>query len=347
MGNPVESLPYASGGPAGHGNIKLRPEDFIVEEILGFEPSGDGEHVFIKIEKRGENTEYLARQLARFAGVSSRYVSYAGLKDRHGATVQWFSIQLPGKTEPDWTDFESDTIRVLDTRRNSRKLRKGAAAGNRFELTIRALDADVALLESRLADIARKGVPNYFGPQRFGHEGQNVEGARQMFADPDPKLNSHTRGLYLSAARSIIFNKTVAGRIAAGNWDKPIKGDVFMFSSSRSFFTTESVTDEIRDRTAASEIHPSGVLWGTRPSTASADALEIELDAVSHFRDLADGLEKAGIETSRRPLRVCPSHMTWSIDTEQNLLCLGFTLPSGAYATTILRECLQTEAVDG
>jgi len=197
VSDPTARLPHALGGPVCHGTIKLTPEDFVVEEILGFEPSGEGEHVFLRIEKRGENTDYVARQLARFAGVSSRNVSYAGLKDRHGRTLQWFSIQLPGQSGPDWSGLDSDTIKVLDVIRNARKLRKGATSGNRFELTVRDLTATNEALEKRLADIARYGTPNYFGPQRFGHDGQNIEQARALFAEPGRRIDPHKRGLYL------------------------------------------------------------------------------------------------------------------------------------------------------
>lgn len=345
MSDPTAALPYALGGPLGKGSIKRVPEDFVVEEVLGFVPSGEGEHVFLRIEKRHENTDYLARQLAKFAKVPVRNVSYAGLKDRHGRTIQWFSVQLPGQAGPDWSGFESDTVRVLEVSRNARKLRKGTARGNCFELTLRELSALPEHLESRLAEIAAHGVPNYFGPQRFGHDGQNLERARDLFADDSRKLDPHKRGLYLSAARSELFNQLLAERVQDRTWNSAIPGDVFMFPDSRSFFTPEAVTDELLQRVAAREIHPSGVLWGVKPSTAAGTALDLEYRVAEQLAEMARGLKAAGLETSRRPLRLCPEAMTWDFP-QPATLTLCFTLPTGAYATAVLRELVHTERFD-
>lgn len=345
MSDPTADLPYALGGPAGTGALKQTPEDFIVEEILGFQPSGEGEHVFLFIEKRGENTDYVARQLARFAGLSSRQVSYVGLKDRQGVTRQWFSLQMPGMAEPDWTSFESDTARILETRRNARKLRKGAASGNRFELTVRDLDAPPAALEQRLAELAEQGVPNYFGPQRFGHEGRNLERARELFANPGRRIDPHQRGLYLSAARSEIFNRILAARVRAGHWNRAIPGDVFMFADSHSFFKPDSIDADILERVNSRAIHPSGVLWGTTPSTATGEALAIETAAVGPLADLRAGLEHLRLETARRPFRLCPEELAWTLPAT-NVLKIRFALPSGAYATTVLRELVRCKGID-
>ena len=345
MSDPTARLPHALCGPVGRGSIKLTPEDFVVEEILGFELSGEGEHVFLRIEKRGENTDYVARQLGRFAGVPIRNVSYAGLKDRHGRTLQWFSIQLPGQSGPDWSGLNSDTIRVLDVIRNARKLRKGAASGNRFELTVRDLTAIPELLETRLADIARQGVPNYFGPQRFGHNGQNIEQAKALFAEPGRRIDPHKRGLYLSAARSEIFNQILGARVSAGQWDQAIAGDVLMFSDSKSFFKPEVLDAEILQRVRDHAIHPSGVLWGRDPSTATDEASQVENRVAAKLSDLAQGLAASGMDTARRPFRLCPVDLTWEFP-EPATLKLFFTLPAGAYATTVLRELVDMEALD-
>ncbi len=345
MHDPTADLPYALGGPAGSGAIKLSPDDFIVEEILGFEPSGDGEHVFLLIEKQGDNTDYVARQLGRFAKVSARNISYAGLKDRHGRTRQWFSIQLPGQTGPDWREMETDSLRVLTITRNARKLRRGAASGNRFQLTLRDLNVQPEVLEARLQAIRQRGVPNYFGPQRFGHEGQNLDQARALFADPERRIDPHKRGLYLSAARSEIFNRILAERVRQDNWDQPIAGDVFMFPDSKSFFKPAELDDDIHARVAAKTIHPSGVLWGTTASTASDAALAIEQAIAGHTADLAAGLAAAGLETTRRPLRLYPESLGWQ-SPEPDCLQLDFCLPAGAYATTVIRELILTHGVE-
>jgi tRNA pseudouridine13 synthase len=340
----MADLPYAHGGPAGTGQLKATPEDFVVEEILGFDLSGEGEHEFLRIEKRGENTDYIARQLARFAGVPVRNVGYAGLKDRHGRTIQWFSVQLPGQSGPDWQRLDSDSLRVLDIGRNARKLKKGAAKDNRFEITLREVRADRQMLELRLSRIAEEGVPNYFGPQRFGREGHNLERARQLFEGSADRPNPHQRGIYLSAARSEIFNRILAQRVARGTWNQAISGDAFMFEGSRSFFKPEAMTPELQRRVANKEIHPSAVLWGTAPSVATDEAAGIERQIATKLDDLCRGLEKFALETARRPLRICPENLDWEFPGFA-MLRLSFSLPAGAYATAMLRELLRTDVL--
>lgn len=337
MTDLTAELPRAHGNVRGKGTIKQTPDDFFVEELLGFEPSGEGEHVFLHIEKTGENTDYLARQLARFAGVPPRSVSYAGLKDRYGRTRQWFSVQLPGIVAPDWSGFESDSVKVLDVRRNSRKLRIGAAAGNRFNLVLRDLTEESASIQTRLESIQREGVPNYFGSQRFGHEGRNLERALALFANPRERMSPHQRGLYLSAARSEIFNRILAERVRRSNWNQAIPGDAFMFSDSRTFFKPEALSEDILDRVAQKVIHASGVMWGKTPSTATDEALNIENLAASSLPELCSGLILLGIETARRPFRLCPEDMTWTF-RQPGILTLSFVLPTGAFATVVARE---------
>ncbi|QSA95868.1 tRNA pseudouridine(13) synthase TruD [Methylococcus sp. EFPC2] len=330
--------PYAYGGPAARGVIKQVPEDFFVDEILGFEPCGEGEHVFLKIEKRGENTDYLARQLAKYAGLPARDVSYAGLKDRHSRTVQWFSAHIPGKREVDWTGFNSDTVSVLAAVRHNRKLKKGALKGNRFEITVRELAGDTDLLEERLARIKDCGLPNYFGPQRFGHEGRNIEKATALFAGELKLRDRQLEGIYLSAARSYLFNAVLARRVDEGTWNRAISGDVFMFSDSHSFFKDE-VTAEIVARVESLALHPSGPLAGRGESPADADALTIEQAVAERYRSLSEGLARIGMEVSRRPLRLTVDDFEWALLPE-NALRVAFILPAGAYATAVLREAI-------
>lgn len=342
MSQGTTSLPYAHGTPTSSATLKETPEDFVVTEILGFEPSGAGEHVFLWVEKKGENTEYVARQIARVAGVKPRDVSYAGLKDRHARTRQWFSVQLPGKSDPDWSGLNQDSINVLRTLRNDRKLRRGSARGNCFELTLRQLKGPTDALVQRLEAIQARGVPNYFGEQRFGREGNNVDKALAFFKDPKARIDPHLRGLYLSAARSELFNRILAQRVAMENWDRGIEGDVFMFPDSKSFFGPEPMTEALIERLDQHRIHPSAVLWGETPSTAQALAQAIEEEATAPLRALREGLEAARLETARRPLRLTPQDLSVSIE-EPALLKMAFTLPAGAYATTVIRELVTLE----
>lgn len=342
MGDSTAALPYAFGGPAGTGIIKTSPEDFVVEELLGFEPSDQGEHVFLRIEKCGENTEYVARQLARFAGIPARDIGYAGLKDRHGRTIQWFSVWLPGKIEPDWRQLESPSLSLLEVRRNNRKLKKGTATGNRFEITVRELRSEPALLEQRLKQVAERGVPNYFGTQRFGHDGQNLAKASALFAGTLERTDAHRRGLYLSAARSYLFNRILANRVAQNIWDRAISGDAFMFPDSHSFFKPETISPDIAQRLEAKEIHPSGALWGKGAPVVTDRALAIETAVAEEEVVLCRGLEHFGVDMARRPLRLCPKDLRRE-SCDPTRLRLRFELPAGAYATAVLRELIDTD----
>ena len=335
------ALPYAHGIPIITGRIKQQPEDFIVEEILGFVPSGVGEHIFLKIEKQGENTDFLARQLAKFAGLPRQAVSYAGLKDRHGRTIQWFGVHLPGKREIDWKPMETATLRVLDVTRNDRKLKIGALRGNRFQIALRDVKGEANRVDERLSVLSKSGVPNYFGPQRFGRNGQNLSSALAMFKGEFSPRDRHLRGIYLSAARSELFNRVLAQRVREDSWDKAIAGDVFMFADSRSFFSDE-ITPDIERRIAELLIHSSGPLWG-RGDLPSGDRIRgIEQAVADEMPELTAGLIDSGLEMERRPLRLPVSDLTWTwLDTMT--LRLTFSLPAGCYATTVLRELLDFE----
>jgi tRNA pseudouridine13 synthase len=337
--NPTEALAYVYGKPSHRGSIKTTPEDFIVQEILSFEPSGSGEHAFVQIEKWGENTDFIARQLARFTDTKTRDIGFAGLKDRHGLTTQWFSVQLPGQGDPDWSAFSGEQYRVLSHTRNDRKLRRGALRGNHFRLKIRDLEGTTDTLEPRLQAIAKTGVPNYFGPQRFGRDGRNVEEALLMLQNPNTRVSPHVRGILLSSMRSELFNQLLSKRVLSGLWDQGISGDLFMFPDSKSHFEADPLSDEIRERLARHEIHPSGPLIGSKPSTAKDQAAALENEIFNTWPEIHEGLVKSDLETLRRPLRLVPEQLSYGFEDSSTLL-LEFSLPAGSYATTILRELL-------
>src|SRR5690348_15986051 len=215
-------LPCAYGTPPLGARLRSSPEDFVVEEILGYDADGAGEHALLWVEKRGANTDWVARELAKFAGVSQVAVGYAGMKDRHAVTRQTFSVQLAGKPDPDWSVFPHAEVKVLAATRHSRKLKRGALRGNRFVLVLRDAQGDREAAERVLAQIAARGVPNYYGEQRFGREGGNVEQARAMFAGR--RVERDKRSFLLSAARSHIFNNVLAARVERDAWDKPLDG---------------------------------------------------------------------------------------------------------------------------
>jgi tRNA pseudouridine13 synthase len=331
----MSELPYACGTPPLTARLRTSPEDFQVEEILGYDADGAGEHVLLWVEKRGANTDWVARELARFAGVAPVAVGYAGMKDRHAVTRQTFSVQLAGKPDPDWSAFPHAEVKVLAATRHSRKLKRGALRGNRFVLVLREVQGDRAAAEQVLQQIAARGVPNYYGEQRFGREGGNVAQARAMFEGR--RVERDKRSFLLSAARSQIFNEVLAARVERHVWDKPLAGEIWSLAGSRSGFGPEPFTDVLAERLARGDIHPSGPLWGQGepPTQDEAGALEREIGAA--YQDLVDGLTAARMDQERRPLRLLPQNLKWRW-LDGDALELVFELPAGTYATVVVRE---------
>jgi len=328
------TLPYAHGGPPIAAQMRREPADFHVDEILGFEPSGSGEHAFLDIEKTGANTEWVARQLARELGLAPVAVGFSGLKDRHAITRQAFTVHLGTKPEPDWNALAIPGVRVLNATRHARKLKRGAHRGNRFVIVLRDVRGERDRVESVLAAIRAHGVPNYFGEQRFGRDDGNLALARQLFSGT--RLPREKHGIALSAARSELFNTVLARRVTEHNWDRALDGEVFMLAGTHSVFGPETLTDELAQRLAAFDIHPTGPMWG-RGELRSSDAVRaIEEAAIDAQRDLAQGLEKAGLEQQRRSLRLVARDLDagWNGDD----LTLSFALESGAFATVVVRE---------
>ena len=337
MASTELELPKAYGASPLTGELRRTPEDFRVDEILGYDADGEGEHALLWVEKRGANTDWVARELAKFADVSPVNVGYAGLKDRHAVTRQAFTVQLAGKPDPDWSAFPHDDVKVLASTRHKRKLKRGALRGNRFVLVLRDVQGDRERAEEVLQAIASHGVPNYFGEQRFGREGGNVAQARAMFAGR--RVDREKRSILLSAARSHIFNHVLAARVERGVWNKPLDGEIWSLAGSRSWFGPEPFDDTLAARLAQGDIHPSGPLWGQGdpPTTGEAGELERAIAAVSG--DLAEGLAAARMDQERRPLRLQPKELRWRW-LDDATLELGFELPAGAYATVVVRELI-------
>jgi tRNA pseudouridine13 synthase len=329
--------PRAHGAPVLTARIRTQPDDFYVEELPAFQPSGVGEHLLLTVEKRGMTTPEAARLLARWAGVAESAVGYAGMKDRHAVTRQRFSLWLPKRTLPDLAALPETGLRVLEYAWHARKLPRGALAGNRFVLVLRGVEGERSAVEERLRQVATCGVPNYFGQQRFGRQGDNVAQALAMFAGR--RVRREERSLLLSAARSALFNQVLAARVAADCWNRPLDGDVWMLDGCRSVFGPEgTVTPELQARLERFDIHPTGPLWGmgTLRTTGAARALELAAleDAVA--MRLRAGLEAAGLRQERRALRL--SVQEWAWQWQMQALELRFVLPAGGYATTVLRE---------
>ena len=329
---------YAYGGAQSQGTIRTTPDDFIVNEIQSFELSGVGEQAFILIEKCSENTDYVARLLARFAGVRQRDVSYAGLKDRHARTRQWFSVWLPGKSDPDWEELNSATIKVLQATRHSRKLKRGALAGNQFIIRVRDWVGNKAVLEQQLQTIKIQGVPNYFGTQRFGREGANIDKAIALFSGE--KVSRNLRSIYLSAARSYLFNHILNMRVTDNSWNQVLAGDVLMFDNSHSFFKADNVDESILQRVAQLDAHPTAVLWGKGENQTGAEVALLEQQIINQFDNIAQGLYAFGVDQDRRALRSHVQKLHWQF-IDSSTLELSFSLNPGCYATSLLREIVK------
>lgn len=340
----VDSLPGAFGPPPLRGALRLAPADFAVEEMLGFEPDGSGQHRLIHLQKSEINTAEVADALARLADVARNAVGYGGRKDRRALTSQWFSVDLAGRQEPDWTQglakVFGDRVRLLAVAPHRRKLRIGTLTGNRFRIRVRGISGDRSAAEARWAQILTDGVPNYFGPQRFGERGGNVRQALAWFAGERLSRRS-LRDLLLSAARSALFNQLLAERVRAGSWNRAEHGDVLQLDGRGSWFVfgINDAPDDIAHRVDAGDLHPTGPLWGAgEPATGKRIGV-LERSLAIAYPELTAGLIRFGLRQDRRALRVMPrdGKLLWQGED----LELTFALPPGAFATSVLKEVLQ------
>lgn len=331
--------PCAHGGAPLRGVLRARAEDFEVDEELGFEPEGHGEHLLVRIEKRGANTEWVARELARALGVSPPTIGFSGLKDRHALTRQTFSVHLPGKPDPDWSRVAIDGVRVLASARHPRKIKRGTHRRNAFRLRLTGVDGDRAAASRVLERLAALGVPNYFGEQRFGRDGDNLRLAEALFAGA--RLGRSQRAFALSAARSWLFNRVLARRVDAANWDRALDGDVWMLAGTHSIFGPQAIDATIERRLAERDIDPTGPLWGAGALRSSGAAAQLEQAVASGAPGFAAGLAAAGLVQERRSLRLHAHGLRadWEAD---DVLVLDFVLPAGAFATTVVREVCAT-----
>jgi tRNA pseudouridine13 synthase len=305
-------MPYAHGGPLGTALFRAELADFIVIEDLGAQPEGEGEHHYLHLEKRGVNTDWVAQRIARIAGVKAQDVGFCGLKDRYAIASQWFSVYLPKGGVADWSVIEDDEVKLLTATVGKRKLRRGQHAGNRFIITLREIaDIDADKLRERLELIASVGVPNYFGEQRFGRDGNNLVSAARWLEQGAPLNKMRDKGMVMSAARSYLFNLVLAERVRQGNWSAVLAGDV-----SPEFAT--------------------GPLWGRGRNLATLETLALEELALAERQQWLAGLEHCGLQQERRKLVLAPQALQWEFT--DGVLRLEFGLAPGEFATALLRE---------
>ena len=329
--------------PAITARMRTHAADFIVDEIPVVTPEGEGEHLWLLIRKTGANTDWVAGQLARWFGVKRHDVGFAGLKDRHAITTQWFSVYAPGQKFGDVTqqipESLADSIEILEQTQHLKKLRRGALKGNRFTLILRECEGDYVQLEANLQLIKEQGIPNYFGEQRFGRDFGNIKAAKDWFNGEFKPRKRQLKSLYLSAARSWVFNKILSERVATGTWNRALSGDVFMLEGSHSWFVDDQDAT-LPQRVIDKEIHPTGALWGKGNLDTITDAAALEDEVAAEQAILVNGLIKEGLRQDRRSLRVLVKALSHQWLDEQTLE-LSFSLPAGSYATVVLAQLVK------
>jgi len=331
----IPDWPYFLGAPTADGLIRSCPEDFVVEEIPRVSPEGEGSHLWLWVEKRSANTDWVAKELAKAIDCLSRDVGYAGLKDRHAVTRQWFSVPANDTAWENLENADIEGVNILEILQHTRKLKRGTLNGNRFQLKVREFKGDVDQTGERLAQIRTNGVPNYFGPQRFGRQGRNVEQGFKLLKGR-ARLNRNKRSIYLSAMRSFLFNQVLAERVRRGDWNTIIDGDLAMLDGTQSIFPCEKPDAEIEERCQRLDIHPTGPMPGENGTQPMADTAEMEQAILHNWPELLEVLIAQRVQASRRALRLFPAELEWNF--VGNNMELAFVLPPGAYATTVLRE---------
>ncbi|WP_206483847.1 tRNA pseudouridine(13) synthase TruD [Thalassotalea sp. G2M2-11] len=339
----LASFAYLYGNPQSQGDLRTQFADFKVIEQLPFTPHGEGEHLLVKIRKTDQNTTYVARQLAKFFAVKDSLVSYAGLKDRFAVTEQWFGIHLPGKNIDDLTDFSLQGVEVLASTRHNKKLRIGALSGNRFIITLRNV-SDIGDVQRRWLAITQHGVPNYFGEQRFGRDGGNIDKALAMFAGQKFK-DKKKRSIYLSAARSLVFNQVISSRIAQDKFEQLHIGDVMMLSGTQSVFPLTEVDDTMLQRFQSKDVDITAPMWGKGELMTAGLPLQLEQAIAEQYPEICQGLVKFGLKQERRRIRLSVQDSSIEVDKTNQTVQVGFTLPAGCFATSILRELIDYQDV--
>jgi tRNA pseudouridine13 synthase len=326
------------------GQFKSSTEDFQVTEILGYEPIGEGEHIYLWVRKTGLNTAYLAEQIAKFTQLPLRMVTYAGRKDKHAQTEQWFSVHVPGKGEFDWTKFNEQGAEILKSIRHNKKLKTGVLKGNRFNITIRQLSSTSGI-DERLQQIKLTGVPNYFGSQRFGNTLHDPRGGNLVLAEKmingETIRNRNKRSMAISALRSWFFNEILNNRMQNDCLNKALPGDVMQLAGSNSFFCAKQIDNSISQRMEQRDIYLTAPLWGKGQLASQSEALLFEQKLAQQHLAVTQKLEDLGLKQERRAINLFPNELEWS--WADNTLNLIFSLPAGTFATSILRELIDVQ----
>ncbi|HDS3848018.1 tRNA pseudouridine(13) synthase TruD [Legionella pneumophila] len=331
--------PRAYGMPNSTATFKSLPEDFQVNELFEGQFSGEGEHIVLKIEKRGLTTEEVVKSLARLINKPVKLISHAGLKDKQALTTQWLSVHAPGEIIDGIETLEAPGWRILECTRHNKKLKPGFLSGNHFIITLRNV-SDKSDLIHRIEQIKFKGVPNYFGEQRFGRDGGNLIKAEEILVQGRKVKDRFLKGMYFSAARSWLYNLILSRRVKESSWNLPLLGDVIQLVGSNSIFVNDKSMDEqLLQRIGEKDVSPASPLPGRSKNLVKGTALQIINDVYEEWSAWLDGLEKNGLEEAWRANILYAEQIEYRIN--QGTVELSFVLPAGAYATVVLRELVQ------
>jgi tRNA pseudouridine13 synthase len=331
--------------PGTGGRLRAAPEDFEVEELPAYLPSGEGEHLYLWVEKVGLDTAEAARRIASALGLELADVSWAGLKDRVAVTRQWLSV--PARAEASLPAFESrPELRVLAHARHGNKLRVGHLRGNRFRIRIRDAERPQAagpVLEALVA----QGLPNAFGEQRFGRGDTAPRGLALVRGERLPRRPSaFERKLYISAYQALLFNRVLEARMQAGTLRRALAGDLLRKTDSGGLFVCrEPEVDQ--QRLERGEIVPTGPIFGWKMPRPEGEVEAAEQAVLSSEGLRLDTFRRLGsiAEGTRRPFSVLLSDAQWSVDG--STVELSFTLPPGSYATVLLDEVMKVGSEPG
>lgn len=328
----------AALGPPQPGHFRLSPEDFRVDEVLDFAPEGQGEHLWLNIEKRNLTTLEVVKLLSQRCGVAPRDVGYSGMKDRVAVTRQWLSVHLPGKEAPEelMQALTDDGISVVQHARHPRKLKRGVHRYNRFQLRLSGEAVEDDSFNQRWRVLCQQGVPNYFGSQRFGPTGRNLQRAEALLLRGWRKRDDR-HGILLSTARSFLFNELLSERIEKNQWQQPVNGDTLMLDGTQSVFSVDQVDATLSARADALDLHPTGPLWGVGNISKQA-AGDYETALLDRYPALCDGLLRSGVKRGQRALRMRLSEP--QLSREAQSVVLSFALPRGSFATAVVSELI-------
>lgn len=322
------------------GAIKQITGDFVVDELVDFAFSGSGEHALLQIRKRNLSTFDVVDRIHRVIGTPKRDIGFCGLKDKQAITTQWFSVRCTRRYRQAWSVLEDERMEIIAATRHARKLRRGSHSGNRFQIRIRQLEGNLALLQRRLLQIKVDGVPNYFGPQRFGQ--RNLEKVSALFSGELSTPPPAERSLLLSSARSRMFNDVLSCRVRDGSWNTLQPGDVAMLDKTNSYFRVDAVSAELLARLQRFDIHPSGPLFGNGENPAARGIFALEAEVLLRYQQWCAGLRQFGLRFQRRALRMGVAQMRWEF-SDDGILDLYFVLHKGSFATSVLNDFLATK----